>query len=408
MLDFTSDSLYIGYVFKHNYVSKILLLLILLAGIFLVGAFSGLIQGKNLYSEEELLKKFPVPTPGEGGYPDFVSTEPEKYEIVFYSLTSATELGKFAEKPYSYIGRDNRIIDSAIYLAHGNSLLKFDLIANQTSKIYEILSDEAFLSIKYDSEKKLFYLTTYKTQEKPELDSHQQLIRFNPVSSEVNEIVSFNPGIYSVIKHLFTMGDTEVIYTEGGETCGGGGTIFTVQNKNKTIVKDYGIGCMEGSRLLGADSATNSLIMAEAVMREENLSKANTKRIFRKSVVDGSEHTLFTLPDGAYYEQELTDEKKIVFKSDTSVLLYDLNSGTQQSFPLVEEVFKQGHLQVIRKNTDHCLVSEDYKEKKLSVYCLESGTKESFNYAVLDLQSPHVFGYFGDQFIVSAAKEKES
>lgn len=375
--------------------------------LFFVGAFSGLIEGKSFYSDEELLKKFPTSTPSTGSNITSINSEPGKYETVFYSLTTATELNKLEERPYSYIGRDNKIIDQAIYLSLGNSLVKYDLSTNQMVTLYEISENEAFFEIKYDQVKNVFYLTVYETSLQQPLDTHQKLLRLNPLTAQTEEIVSFYPGIYSVIKHLFTMGDTEVIYTEGGETCGGGGTIYTVQNGNKTVVKDYGIGCMEGSRLLGADVSTNSLVMAEAVLRENNRSKADSKRIFRKNVIDGSEQTIFTLPENGYYEQVLTADKKIVFKSDSGILVYDLTTGIQQSYPLEDDVLKEGYLNVVIKNQEHCLVGENYDEKKLVVYCLESGLKESFNYGILQLLSPHVFGYYDGHIIVSASKERK-
>ena len=86
MLDFEADSLYTERMFNGLKFWNIIFSLMLLFTLFSVGIFTSYIDGGNFYSEEELLKKFPPPTPRPTNFPQTISSTPEKFDQVFYAL----------------------------------------------------------------------------------------------------------------------------------------------------------------------------------------------------------------------------------------------------------------------------------------------------------------------------------
>ncbi len=409
MLDFEARLEYIDCMKLGAHILRFFILFLLLLGLFFVGTLSSFINGRTLYTEEELLAKLPSPSPWPANFPRNVSTKPEQFEHVFYSLKDSyyVELKRFELKPYSFNDAKNRIIDNAIYFTSGSQLLKFDLITKDSSIIFELGPDDAILDFSFNKTQNLFYFTTFKKELNADREIEQQLVRFNPVTQERLELTAFTPGIFKVIKHLFASADTDIIYTEGGETCGGGGSIFAVQNKNRTLIKEYGVGCADGSRLLGADSQFGALIMAESIERESDRTKADVKRVFRKSIGDGSEINLFSTYENGYTEQTLSDDQsKVILKSENKILVFDLKTGFQNEYFIEDELFQKGFLNVVSAEGDLCLIADDYEKKVFGVNCLIRNTTEIFDYGKLDLSSPQVFGYYDGHIIFSASKEK--
>lgn len=271
-------------------------------------------------------------------------------------ILKTQEEGEWDEEPIApVIGAG-----SEVYVANPREVFALDLATGTKKSVYKELASGYFLRLQSFLDHSGFYaIETYS----PAADGgylEQGLISVtNNYPKTAQILYAGKPGIYTGVDAIGQTNDGGTLYhINGGEGCGGWGTIYLRKAGDSTsqdpvVITKTGESCVEEPRFIGFSQASNSLILytvKSSVMSDPTEEWPSTvDTIIAVNVATKQQSTLFDIDDATEYQDVIfalnkEGDKLAIIRKDKISLIAVPSGDIAQEYDLADPLDLTGLL----------------------------------------------------------------
>lgn len=230
-------------------------------------------KSQNQSTIKNTNKPLDVNKPNTSPSPSSETTTSLKVVVKLYSVKADNislfdQLDLYSNKNFGF--SDPLLIDSNLYLVEDAQINKYDLNNKSKKVIFTAPKGKQIINLSTDKTKSSLFITI-----KDDLDPYTehpkyQLYELNLTGQKLRELKPMEVVTYGTLRYLAKSTQGDIVITQGGDGCGGYGTIYLYQNGSTKNLLKTGAGCVDDPRFLEVLEDQNSILLYSVIKDSYN------------------------------------------------------------------------------------------------------------------------------------------